>query len=347
MNNELESRNANVDGARFSARGYRPGDEEAIRALFRDVVGHEQSADEWVWRNCQVPTGPAWIILVEDGARLAGHTASIRRWMWVEGTAVVSGTGHDLMVAAEYRGSGASDALFAHARSTVPPFCFSMGFPSDPGTRASRRRGGLLLGQLPQWVRPLGPGASAWSHRAGRRALTIASRGLARAGRRPSLEATPLEDLGPEVDDLASESRTWWPCGVVRYAAHLRWRFQAQPGRAWKIRAVRDPRGRLKGLAVHGTKDGVGWLADLVAPDTATARTLLLDAVEELRRDGCELVVCWYLDPRPWAIWAFRASGFVRYRSGPSVMLVPRTSCPRVTARLGSWFLTAGDTDLV
>ena len=252
------------------------------------------------------------------------------------------------MVSAEYQGQGGYGRLITHALSHPLPRRFTMGFPSDVERRSARRHGSPgELGRMAQWVRWLRPVGGSRLRWTGEATLAYFGRAIAVAAGRPRRPVVPLNVLGPEVDELAAESRLWWPCGLIRDSAYLRWRWQEQPERGWHFRAVRDDGGRLRGLAVIGRYKGTGWIADLLAPDAPTIRALLLDAAAELRRARCALVTCWYNDPRPWTARAFHAAGFFARGTGPWVLHIPGTRTPEVSGRLDAWYLTAGDTDLV
>jgi hypothetical protein len=108
--------------------------------------------------------------------------------------------------------------------------------------------------------------------------------------------------------------------------------------------------GRLRGFSVLGLEEGeggalVGWVNDLLAPDAATLRALLVDGVRELVARGAASVSCYYLDPRPWAKRVLVRSGFLR--SGGH-RFIARPSSPEAgdeVTRLDSWYLTRSDTE--
>ncbi len=87
-------------------------------------------------------------------------------------------------------------------------------------------------------------------------------------------------------------------------------------------------------------------MADLLTRDAAALRALMLDAWTRLVEEGCDRVVCTYLDRRPWSTTAMRRSGF-RPCDGPLVACGPLSSAVDETVgKLDAWYLTHGDTDI-
>jgi hypothetical protein len=129
------------------------------------------------------------------------------------------------------------------------------------------------------------------------------------------------------------------------------------PSGTFSMRGARGPDGSLAGIAVSGTSGtgemsggGTtrGWVAEVLAGSARVWTALMLDAVEQLVLHGCDEIVAWFKDPRPWVPRACLAAGFVPGGHATGAVYVDfdgeAGDAPR---KLGSWHLSAGDTDLI
>jgi hypothetical protein len=331
-------------------RPLEPGDVPAVQELYRTIHGRERSLAEWRWRFEQPPAGPAAIHLVEQDGEVVGHIAHLPFPTWVEGTRRLLAHGGDTMVLRSFRGGSGMKRLLDTFLASAGRFDLRMNFPEDRAATAFERYGaGTMIGLLPNWIRryevsrPL-PRRLAPFVRVGLRVANLI------ADSPPSrLEVAPLE-LGSEVDELAAASAEFAPCIRIRDAAYLRWRWLEQPGGHWRLLGVRGRQGTLRGLVVFGLEERdnrpSGIVVDLLARDARAMRALLRAACRELRRAGCGLVACDYLDPRPWARRVLYRSGFLPH--GVPGKIICRSLGDRAGAApesLASWYLTNGDTE--
>jgi hypothetical protein len=339
-----------VEGSGLSVRTYRPGDEHAIQAVFETVFGRKRSLAEWHWRFQEAPAGPAMVHVLENDDGIVGHISHIPFPTWVDGQRLVLGQGGDTMTLPACRGKGGMRQLVetALAEST---YDLRLNFPSVMARPLFVRYGaGTVVAAIPGWVRrhSLTRPLPALVTPLARAALAAGNVAAGRPRPRPPVEA--LDDLGPEVDELARTSASFARCIRIRDSAYLRWRWLAQPDAKWEIRGARSGDGRLTGISVLGMEAGphgrTGWINDLLAPDPPTLRALLLDGVARLVARGAGSVHCQYLDPRPWTRRTFVRSGFLR--SGESHPFIVRALSPAAgdaPAQAGSWYLTRSDTE--
>ena len=265
----------------LSVRTYRPGDEQAIQAVFETVFGRKRSLAEWRWRFQSPPSGPGMLHVLENEDGIVGHIAHIAFPTWVDGQRLVAGQGGDTMMLPACRGKGGMRQL-VDASLAEHTYDLRLNFPSDMARPLFVRYGaGVVVEALPSWVR--------------RNSLT-----------RP----------------------------LPAFAAPL----------------ARAGDGRLTGISVLGLEAGAhgrtGWINDLLAPDRATLRALLVDAVARLVAQGAGSVRCHYLDPRPWARRVFMRSGFLP--SGEEHPFIVRALSPAAgdgPEQPGSWYLTRSDTE--
>ena len=333
----------------LSVRTYRPGDEQAIQAVFETVFGRKRSLAEWRWRFQSPPSGPGMLHVLENEDGIVGHIAHIPFPTWVDGQRLVAGQGGDTMTLPACRGKGGMRRL-VDASLSEHTYDLRLNFPSDMARPLFVRYGaGTVVGALPSWVRrhSLTRPLPALATPLARAALAAGSFAADRPRPRVTVEA--LDELGAEVDELAAASASFARCIRIRDSAYLRWRWLAQPDARWEIRAARAEDGRLTGISVLGMEAGAhgrtGWINDLLAPDRPTLRALL-DGVARLVAQGAGSVRCHYLDPRPWARRVFVRSGFLP--SGEDHPFIVRPLSPAAgdaPEQPGSWYLTRSDTE--
>ena len=332
------------------ARDYERGDEAAILQMFERVHGRQRSPEEWRWQFLDGPGGPAVIYLLDHGGTPVGHLAHMPFAAWIDGRHARLALGCDTMILPEHRGRGGVKTLLQAFLAGPHGFDARLGFPTDRTIDLMRRHdGGSLLGLLPKWVRLLkGPRELGAAAPLGTPVVKLHGRLASLPSPRP--EATVLDDLGRDVDELAADSRAFAPCIRIRDAAYLRWRWQERPGAQWTILGVRGE-GQLRGFAVTGVEGSPagrrGRIVDLLARDAESLRALLSECVRRSGASGCDRVVCEYRDPRPWARRAFFRSGFVPLRGDLKVVGRALSDLSgRLPEKLESWYLTRGDSDL-
>jgi hypothetical protein len=257
------------------------------------------------------------------------------------------------MVDPGFRGQLISPALNNAMQATNGRFAARVSFPSDRrALRSHAYAHSPVTQRLPQWVRWLRPAATAPP---GRRALEA---GALLAGRAAAAVYAPRYGvaalkLDREVDDLAERCARVARIVRRRDADYLRWRWLDRPGRVWQLAGVRGRDGRLAGMAVWGPRPrdpALGAVVDLLAVDPVATVALLAAAARDLADRGHREVTLDISDTRPWAAGAFRRAGFLRRGLGPNVgmrVFDDRLAADRELWRVGSWYLTAGDTDLV
>jgi hypothetical protein len=324
---------------------------DAVQDLYETVLWHRRRPlEEWRWRFLEAPAGPSHVLVLEDErGDVVGHLASSPFPTWVDGRRLRGVLGGDLMVAERYQGRGGMRLLF-QALEVSHDFDLRLGFTSEMATPRVQRYGSRLLGTLPTWthrLRPTRPGLG--------RARPLVGAGLRAASfaatrPRPRLLVERLAALGSEVDRVAAESAAFARCVRIRDADYLRWRWLEQPGGHWTIRGALASDGTLRGLSVlgldHGDRGLTGSISDLLAPEPAVLRALLVDAVQTLAPHGCGVVALPLLDPRPWARRTLLRAGFLP-RDGADAITCRSLSAAAGEApeRRESWYLTRGDTE--
>jgi Acetyltransferase (GNAT) domain len=318
----------------FTVREYEDRDEDEIREMTGRVFGNRPSPGYWRWQYRDAPEGPALIHVLERDGRLAGHWAHIPVAVFVSGRRLRLGRGRAAMVLPEFEGQGGMRLLVETFLASEHGFSVRIGFPTNRSAVLLERYGaGRHLGRMPRWCR-IG--------KAYPRLVSLP---------RPSLVVEPLDELGAEVDALAEASASFAPCIRVRDAAHLRWRWQQEPGSQNAICGARGPDGELRGVVVfRKARSGDGeyaFVEDLLAADAEATRALLLSASDALAELGYARIVLDYLDPRPWVRRALLRSGFLPWGRKINVLAGSLSAeAGDAPERLTSWYLTRGDTYL-
>jgi len=359
MDNEAGSSDRTpADGSAMAdelrVRTYEPGDEEWLVATF-SAIFKERTPAEWRWlfRECPGGASEVDIRILEANGRPVGSVGHIGIPVWVEGKRLRLAIGCDMMVEPAFRGRGGAEQMITSFRESGHGFDMNFGTVNSGSRRVTGRHiGTSAMRRVPLWTRyatRLAEGNGIV------RAIASAPDrlyGSVVSWPAPSLEVVELAELGGEVDELAAHSAGFAPCIRIRDAAYLRWRWLADPRTRWEVHGVWGHDHLLRGLVVTGVRgEGgarTGVIGDVLARDAQALRALLYNAWERLSSDGCYRVTCAYRDPRPWARWALIRAGFNRL-----VVVGERIACgplsPRageIVTRFGSWYLTAGDTEL-
>jgi GNAT superfamily N-acetyltransferase len=338
-------------------RRYQPGDEAGIQRLFKVCFGEERSDELWRWRFLDSPAGQAFILVAIDGSDVVGHCAWCLFHGVVAGQPVSIALGGDMMVHPDHQRRGIAQMLI-NEREQFGQHDLRISFPTEAVLRLKRPAvNSRELGELPMWVRWRTARSLAES-RSGAVGGPIAGallgvwRGVARL-RAAAARVTVAEasSLGADVDALAHDAQGWSVASRTRDAAYLRWRWIDQPESDWTVLTARR-RGRLTGVVVFGrwpASGSTGRIVDLLASDAPSHSALLDAAAQRLEAGGADLVELMHADSRSWVRRATRFAGFARRGDGPTVLVsrqddgLSEASCQELT----SWYLTAGDTDLV
>ncbi|HVS14437.1 MAG TPA: GNAT family N-acetyltransferase [Thermoanaerobaculia bacterium] len=330
---------ADFDG--YTVRPYRPGDEDAILALFRRSFHVERDRAHWAWKYAANPHGAHRISLARDpGGELVGQYCAYPVRLLQDGREQTVHQVGDIMTAASARGVGRGPtSVFARtARHFYETFCrgqvrFNYGFNTGAHQKLSIRLvGAHQVEEAPLRVRELG-------------------RRPARVRRRLLGGCRIAPDPGPdELDRLWREARAAYGSLVVRDARHLRWRYLDRPDQRYLLLGARRRR-RLVAWAVFARRGAdLVWGDALALPaQVGCLEDLVADAVRRLA-DGpaLERVVGWF-PPRPdWLDRCLTELGF-ELRPEPqqlALMVVPFDDPDAAERCARDFHYTYGDSDL-
>jgi hypothetical protein len=301
--------------------------------------------------------------LLERDERVVGAMVTQGLPAWILGERATVGRGGDLMVDPMYRRRGIARAVAVSALISLRAHPCVVHFPAEvtflvceaPGTTIKRG------GRMPQWVRWERPGAlradrptvplvlaaiATASFRAACRASSIVSRDV----RCREITLAEFDSVVDEFDRLAIDSREIAPCVMVRDAAYVRWRWLDRPD-PWRVVVAHQSRGgaeAMRGYVAYRMLDGDCRIGDIMCFEPRTMRALLsaVRARTAAERPGRTLIDL--NDPRPWTRRVLRQAGFLRRGLGPNVTVCAvQEDLPVHLEDLSSWYLTAGDADLV
>ncbi len=259
--------------------------------------------------------------------------------------------GGEAMVLAHYRRRGGMGMLIGAGRAIADAHAdVWIGFATDEAARVTGASGGgRVIGRLPTWV--------VWSKRVPRLpapvgVLVARLLGAWRTIVFGVLPCAAVESVdavsSAEADELAASAASFSVCMRVRDSSYLRWRWLDRPEGHVTVLCARTKSGRMSGYAVIGVDgDGrIGRILDLLASDKASLRGLLRRSLSDLTAEGCEVVTCDYLDPRPWSRSVLLIAGFTCRPGKAITALCTSPDVGHAPELLESWYFTRGDTDV-
>jgi hypothetical protein len=326
-------------------RGYRAGDEDAIRDLFRRSFHVELSAESWKWRYVDHPLGAHRIsVAVDPAGRLIGHYGGYPAAL-VHGGA--PGTGLD------------APTLISHQNGDVM---------TDPTARRLGHGGVTLVRRLAQhfWA-AYGEGRADVHYgfnTSTARALQLRvvpgvrvlepvglwvadnARPAPAAGYAPrgELRAERVSRLGPAWDTFAPRARRAYGLLAGRDAASWNWRYADRPGRDDTIVIVRRGDRIVGGAVFQVLADETRWGDALFTPEEPAAAGAALAFVRAL---GAPARVRAWFSARP--AWWVRILGDLGFRQQPEpndLSLVYAPFTPIAARLMPELYYTWGDSDL-
>jgi len=349
---------------------YRPGDEEAILALFNAEFGLTRSMRHWRWKFLENPYGGPFISLAWHRAtrQLVGNQVLMPVPLNVGGRRVLAGHSLDLVVHHDFRRQGihehtgrhametlrqaGGEALFAFPNaSSYPGFVRSQGWSRILEPTAWTLRLGVRR-KLARRLGPLAPlaGVADVAVRAAARARLERAVAAARAAT-PAVRAAHGASVPGDVDALWAREAAVAELSLWKDATYLGWRYGQNPDHrfTWHRLDVAGIDGPAA-LAVTVVRDGAAILCELLVPsrDAALGRRLVGEAclhhaaggaIDEVRFLGHDA-----------GFFAAALAGFTAAPAPANVFVGRAIADDALTARMadaGRWSLTYGDADFV
>lgn len=279
----------------WTIRGYRPGDESAIRSLFATSFGHARAEAWWRWEFEENPHGRHAISLAFDpeGELVAQYAAYPVPLRSVDATldGLHAHQIGDVMTAFSVRGVGRghTSLLVRTARHFFATRCagtvaFNYGFlTGSHRALSSSFVESALVEPVPFRRAEIG-------------ALRL-PRGLTRAATTllGGYRVEPVEAIDEEWDRFLDAAVPAYRLLVRRDARYLRWRYFGHPELRYAVFALRS-RGKLAGWGVFRRQgDALVWGDALFAPEHARGAALLLEqALGSTTGAGATRVEGWF-----------------------------------------------------
>lgn len=319
-------------------RGYRDGDEEAIRDLFQRSFHHELSPELWRWRYLENPLGAQRIsVAIASDGRLLGHYG-----------------GYPVAFV-----HGADPPLIAHQNGDVM---------TDRAARRLAHGGATLVSRLAQhfWA-AYGEGHADFHYgfntgtaRALQQRVVPGVRALEEVGvwvaddiRRPpadphdaSLHVERVSRFDDAWDTFATQARTAYGLLARRDAASLNWRYATRPGSTDLLLVVRErARDRIVGGGVFRVQADETWWGDALFDPTRPAAIGL--TLTHLRVLGAPSRIRAWFPARPdWWVRMLVDLGFRQEPEPHGLTLVYAPFTSEAERRLPDLYYTWGDSDL-
>jgi hypothetical protein len=329
-------------------RGYRTGDEDAIRDLFRRSFHVELTPASWKWRYADHPLGTHRIsVAIDPAGRLLGHYGGYP-------AAFVHGAG---------AGPDAVTTLIAHQNGDVM---------TDPAARRLGHGGVTLVRRLAQhfWaaygegqadfhygfntssaralqlrvvpgVRVLEP-VSMWvADHVVNDASPVASAAHAPRG---DLRAERVSRLDAAWDAFAPRARRAYGLLASRDAASWNWRYADRPGRDDAIVIVRRGDRIVGGAVFQVLADETRWGDALFTPEEPAAAGVALAFVRALGAPA--RVRAWFSARPAWWVRILADLGFRQQPEPNDLSLVYAPFTPIAARLMPELYYTWGDSDL-
>jgi hypothetical protein len=305
-------------------------DRTAIVACLRRFLSPDAGEERYDWLYRDSPHGPAsaWIAIDESRGETVGVASAFPRRALIDGSDTIGWVLGDFCIHDEYRSLGPALRLNRACLDAVDQgkaaFCYD--FPSRSMMAVYRRLKIAPIGNTVRHARVLRCG-----RRLGRslpvpvlRETATALGAIAdflpprrRAGGSELTVTLHRDACGAEFDDLDRARRGGCRVHFERSAAHLNWRYRANPGTRFEMLTARAG-GALRGFAVFAQDGSDARLDDVAAVDDEATQALLDESSRLLWRRGAATLSMSVFASQPLAA-ALRRSGFRAREESPVI----------------------------
>lgn len=330
---EAASAQPPLPAADWSAHRMRPGEEEAVLAIFDSAFDRWPPWDVPVpridflrWATEEHGEFAGWADLSFIGERPASAALRLIRPAHVRGRQLTARLGLYHAVHPDFRGLGIYTRMREENRE---PADIGWGFSLVPQVRRLRLRNGEVPvgNELAVFVSVRQPLKAARHRATGKRLLNIAAyswlgaQGM--ASRRPASgwRIRPVTSFDDRVDELFGSALEAFDFIPDRTSAYLNWRFGDARSGGFQLLEAEDELGRLDGYLVWRNVGSRGHIADmLVRPGREGAAHALLAAARGASfAAGATAVECAMMLRHPYS-QALRRAGFVRAPSASATL---------------------------
>jgi GNAT superfamily N-acetyltransferase len=343
---------------------YRRSDRERVFAFLREAFppAHgERLIRQWEWKyeaNPFHPDGEPYLLLLQDGVRLAGIYGRLFFRGTIDGQPCWVHHGCDLALHPAYRGRGlmARLTVYDEIESEI-----HFSWQNEASYHAAQRdqTAGVPFKPLIRlldvaYVSRVVPG-NRWPGRAMASLIGSVARRWTHSPRwraDSDLAVSRADSFDERFDRLWQRSCGDYPVMIARDRRYLSWRFTQRPDASYTVVAATRA-DEVVGYAVtrHLDREGERWgyLVDFLVRDRdpSVFGALVEESIRGLRRERAVAVGCRFA-VEPYRRMLYR-QGFVPLAWGPKGYIRVRARLAGPTPRdldVGDWFLTMGDGDL-
>lgn len=258
----------------ISFRHHRKGDEVLITRLFEEVFGDTMTVEQWRWKyeGQGFLNQKSFVATNEDG-RIIGHFGGIPLRMWFKDKVIVGYQGADVMVDEKYRGLPNRRGLYSNIcrlfYENLPSFVY--GF-----SNLDHLRLGMLLGFFEKAIEVNDITIYTTKH-----VIPLYN-----------LEMMDWEDS--KIDTLWNEVYRSLGWSIVRNTAFLKWRYEHNPFRYYRLYGLRRRfiKGILGWVVMREVNDDEFWLMDMIFKDEHL-EYLLKTIISMAYKQGKKKIVLW------------------------------------------------------
>jgi len=315
----------------------------------------------WRWEFLEGNDGRGLIYIVEDGSRVVGHFADIRRWFSVRGEPLLGTLSLDLMVHPDYWRKGIFESLgrYGIERVRKENGAFLIAFPIRQETiHGLKKIGWEEVVKLPVLVYPIRFSGvinrylhfPLVSFLAGGtvRFLYLLFYRSKRKNRTEEIEVEEISSLDDPFDEFWQKAIFLNTIIGVRSRNYLTWRYLQHPTRNYTIyRGKRN--GEMTGYIVLREVDLLNFnsavIVDLLALDDLTLRALVEKGIQHSQRKGTDLLAFMVPQGHPYDK-ILRKMGFL---PSPKTFqfMVYFHSRREMLSSPKEWYVNWGDTDVI
>lgn len=337
-----------------------PRDRRELLALWaRNVSDAPKCRDvpearyDWLYR--QRANSRSWLLRTSDG-ELVGAAGLMYRHVHLRQGMVPMAQAIDLVIDRNHRTFGPA----VHLQRTVAGALAESGlslayaFPSRTSEMVLMRAGYRKIGALQRWTRILHyervlrrwlPGAFA---RVCGGALSAVDRTMTAEQRHPLPIGWRLEmrqDFDESFDDLWQRALVNFEWIGDRSAEYLTWRFNQHPTRIYSTLALVDTQRTLLGYIVSYEKDSAVYVADTLAVDTKSWKTLVSCFLRRLHSASATSVTLLHFGTPPFE-QLLGELGFWRRGLDTSILVCPAQLSDGALPDPRLWYMTEADRDI-
>ncbi len=335
----------------FTIRRYRPGDEEAVLALFNKVVTEDdadfagRSMATWRHRYIDNPLGYQVLVAEDEAGNVIGNYSAWALRCSVRGEKRLCAQAVDTVVDRAWRGSLRKSSVFVTiGRRYLKEFCdtdadvhneYAYGLPNNQAFGAGTR----ILGYKPvhcPMPKQVIEFDEAWVDGLDGRAGSV------------SVTDGDWSEL-PELEALFLATLDEVPLGLWRDATYLGWRYRDWPDVDYRVALARRG-GQLVGAVVYS----LGWfghpivpLVDWIGPggDEEAVAALLAHVGRITLAEGGRRLETWVTPNMP-QLGTLRRCGFSEEESPFNLCIMVYSRDFDLDWSKAHWFFTMGDSDI-